>query len=116
MEKELEALQRDLARFERGTRMMWLAGFAAAVIAAVLWGGARQAQSQATSLSTRALVLVDQKPAADRPVQRYEQPARDLDERRRGQGSAALRVRDPAGFTAVLSGGRDGAPAGQRGI
>ena len=60
MEKELEALQRDLARFERGTRMMWLAGFAAAVIAAVLWGGARQAQSQATSLSTRALVLVDQ--------------------------------------------------------
>jgi uncharacterized membrane protein YgcG len=60
VEKELEALQRDLARFERRTRIVWLAGLAAAVIVAVLWSGARQAQSQPASLSTHALVLVDQ--------------------------------------------------------
>ncbi|MHB8730597.1 MAG: hypothetical protein ACYDAB_02260 [bacterium] len=60
MERELQALQQDLARFERRTRLMWLAGLAAVVIVAVLWGGARQAQSQSASLSTRALVLVDQ--------------------------------------------------------
>jgi hypothetical protein len=60
VERELEALQRDLARFERRTRFVWLAGLAAAVIVAVLWSGARQAQSQSASLSTHALVLVDQ--------------------------------------------------------
>lgn len=59
MERELEALQRDLARFERRTRMVWLAGLAAAVVVAVLWAGARQAQSQSASLTGRQLVLVD---------------------------------------------------------
>ena len=59
MERELEALQRDLARFERRTRMVWLAGLAAAVVAVVLWAGVRQAQSQSASLTTRQLVLVD---------------------------------------------------------
>jgi hypothetical protein len=60
VEKELEALQRDLARFERRTRIAWLVGLAAAVIVAALWGGAGQAQSQSASLSARALALVDQ--------------------------------------------------------
>ena len=59
MESELEALRRDLARFERRTRLIWLGSLAAAVLIAVFWGGARQAQSQTASLSGRALVLVD---------------------------------------------------------
>jgi len=60
VERELEALQRDLARFERRTRLMWLAGLAAAVVVAVLWGGVQQAQSQSASMTARQLVLVDQ--------------------------------------------------------
>ncbi|HET7265641.1 MAG TPA: hypothetical protein VFL28_13325 [bacterium] len=60
MDGALEALRRDLARFERRTRMFWLAGFVAAVIVAVLWGGARQAQSQAAALRVRELDVVDQ--------------------------------------------------------
>lgn len=60
MEREFEALERELARFERRTRLMWFAGLAAAVIVVVLWGGARQAQSQATALRAREIDLVDQ--------------------------------------------------------
>lgn len=60
MERELEALRRDLARFERRTHLTWLAGLAAAVIVVVLWGGARQAQSQAAVLRAREIDLVDQ--------------------------------------------------------
>jgi hypothetical protein len=56
---DLARLQRDIARFERRTRFLGLAGVAAAVLIAVLWLGARQAQSQQDSLSARALVLVD---------------------------------------------------------
>ena len=59
MEREFEALERDLARFERRTRLMWLVGLAAAVIVVVLWGAARQAQSQATALRAREIDLVD---------------------------------------------------------
>ena len=60
METELDALRRELTRFERRTRQMWFAGLAAAVIVIVLWGGARQAQSQATALRAREIDLVDQ--------------------------------------------------------
>lgn len=59
MDRDLEALQRDLIRFERRTRMIWLAGLAAAVVVMVLWAGARQAQSQSASLSGRQVILVD---------------------------------------------------------
>lgn len=59
MKREFEALERDLARFERRTRLLWFTGFAAAVIVVVLSGGARQAQSQATSLRAREIDLVD---------------------------------------------------------
>lgn len=59
METQLEALQRDLARFERRTRLVWLAGLAAAALVAVLGTGARQAQSQTASVSARVIVLVD---------------------------------------------------------
>ena len=60
MERDLEALQRDLIRFERRTRAFWLAGLAAAVVMMVLWAGARQAQSQSASLSARQVILVDE--------------------------------------------------------
>ena len=59
MERELERLERDLARFEHRTRLMWFAGLAAAVIVVVLWGSARQAQSQAAALRVREIDLVD---------------------------------------------------------
>ncbi|HKX18357.1 MAG TPA: hypothetical protein VJT33_10145 [bacterium] len=59
MERELAALERHVARFERRTRLMWFAGLAAAVIVVVFWGGARQAQSQATALRVREIDLVD---------------------------------------------------------
>lgn len=64
VEQELESVQRELARFERRAGMVWLAGLAAAVIVVVLWGAARQAQSQSTSLAARQVVLVD---LSDRP-------------------------------------------------
>jgi hypothetical protein len=59
VDTELARLQRDLARFDRGTRLFALAGLAAAVLAAVLWIGAREARSQPESLSGRGLALVD---------------------------------------------------------
>jgi len=59
VDRDLQALRRELARFERRVRAMSLLGLAAAVIAAVLIVGARQAQSQQAALSARTVTVVD---------------------------------------------------------
>jgi hypothetical protein len=59
VDPELAKLERDLSRFEHRTRLFGAAGVAAAIIAAVLCVGARQAQSQQEALSARGVVLVD---------------------------------------------------------
>lgn len=64
MQSEVQALRRELARFERRARAVSLAGLAAVMMAVVLGIGARQAQSQSASLSARGVVLVD---ASGRP-------------------------------------------------
>jgi hypothetical protein len=59
VERELEALRRDVARFDRRARLCALAGAAAAVLLALFCAGVRQAQSQSASLAVRAVVLID---------------------------------------------------------